>query len=759
MNTKDNLKKTSIIIVTIFWVNLGCIQLISATEAHAETLRPTLFVDYAGKSNSAENAYDDDNETSYADILTNTDAFPSIVFHTWETPSGTYDSIMLYITRSSEGNGDDKWGIKYSTDAGNTWSTLEAMSPYYTIPKGSVSTPLDPSQDLSKLQVRIDTDKKKKADNGLLQIYDIRTEGVLQQVSTPSIEQSAYRFFENSASVDFYARDNTTSGVDEANAIAIDDTYMYVVGFEPGKWRIEKRRLDTGLLEESFGEDGNGAAYSEVTGEAKTIAVDDMYMYIAGDDYSAGNYNWRIEKRLLADGSLDENFGSNGVIIRSPSNENESSRAIVIDDNYMYIAGSDRANGQTDAQWRIEKRNLSDGTLIDAITENPSTDDDIPYAIAIDDSYMYVSGYDRIPGSSNKPGKGNGRKTVSNAQWRIEKRSLADLSLVLSVTENPTDDTDVAKAVAIDGEHLYVVGSQELGFFDTAWRIEKRYLDNLSLCSDFGNNGVIVEDFGYDDQPESIAIDANNMYIAGFSADIGGGGDTAWHIEKRSLINGSLEYEIMNDLNRDNNDRAYAIAIDAGFMYVAGYINPWLADWRVSKRELSDGSLDILELISPTELQNTSVNMADGGQFRLRMLLHIGDNPLARSAQQFKLQYGVSDSPGECGSCSYHDVTDNTTIAFNDNPIASDGTALTLLGSAEDPSHFGHTIYNQTYEEFNNFTNSESEINTGEDGMWDFSLSVVGALVEDIYCLRIVKNDGTLLDSYNVYPEVTVVAP
>ena len=230
---------------------------------------------------------------------------------------------------------------------------------------------------------------------------------------------------------------------------------------------------------------------------------------------------------------------------------------------------------------------------------NPSVDNDNPYGIATDcgnSGSIYIVGNDRFPGSSQKPGKGN--KGESNAQLRIEKRACSDLSLQDTATDNPTDNFDTYKGIAIDSDYLYLIGSSEIGFFDTEWIIEKRELSGLSLVGD-----RITEDFGYDDQPEGIVVDADYMYIAGYIAPLGGGGDTAWQIEKRSLSDWSDCYTITHDINGLNNDRAYAIDIDEDNVYVAGYYNPGLPEWIIENRSKRDLTLGWMSPVTPPPLR------------------------------------------------------------------------------------------------------------------------------------------------------------
>jgi hypothetical protein len=497
-------------------------------------------------------------------------------------------------------------------------------------------------------------------------------------------------------------------------------------------------------------------------GEVKAIAIDDTGTYgiFVGNDYREGNYSWRIEKRRLDDLELDEDFEDGGVVISNPSDYHDSPHDIVIAGSYFYTVGEDRSHGELDAQWRIEKRNLSDGALVAEATVNPSPYNDVPFAIATDGVHAYVVGYDRntTPASASKPGKA--KKITPDEQWRIEKRLLSNLSLAASVVNiDPTPGkSDVANDIAIDATYMYVIGyeSEESSYFDPMWRIEKRFLSNLGLVPLFGVDGVISGDNyapGRDDQPTAIAIDDASpckMYIVGYSGEPENGAQ--WRYEIRECDTGDPYGILVNDINTYYNDRAYAVAIDNTYVYAAGYYNPGVPDLRIAKRN----RLDLLPSFQqPLYPVNSPIPIGVGEAFRLRILLDVGNGPLLQDGQQFRLQYAPSCS-------GYVDVTDITPIAFRDNPTPLGGTAL--IGSSEDPVHGGHDTFNQTYEDYKeddvgsriySFTNSVSTIWDGKDGMWDFSLQALsGASVT--YCIRVVKDDGTSLTDYLEYPQVTI---
>ncbi len=171
--------------------------------------------------------------------------------------------------------------------------------------------------------------------------------------------------------------------------------------------------------------------------------------------------------------------------------------------------------------------------------------------------------------------------------------------------------------------------------------------------------------------------------------------------------------------------------------------------------ENDDGTTVTTEL----EAENTATTLSSAGQaFKLRTLLHIGVSDLGIGGENFKLQYAVKS--GTCDTSftgeTYFDVTAITPIAYNNNATPSDGDNLTENATL-DPDHLGHTVVPQTYEELNNFT-TVSSVPAGQDGLWGFALIDNSAPANTSYCLRIVKSDDSLLDTYTVVPEITTDA-
>ena len=225
--------------------------------------------------------------------------------------------------------------------------------------------------------------------------------------------------------------ENPSSGNDIANSVAVDGSGVYVTGYDssPGnlQWRIEKRGLSTGSLIGAFGSSGI-IQENPTSGDdwAYSVAVDGSGLYLAGYD-SAGNYEWRIEKRGLTTGSLIGTFGSGGVVREDVSSGDDEATGVAVDGSGVYVVGYDSSPSVSDQQWRIEKRSLTDGSVIWTQTENPGGGDDEANAVAVaHGSGVYVVGADESQG----PG---------DAEWRVEKRNPGSLnSYKLWVTVEPT---------------------------------------------------------------------------------------------------------------------------------------------------------------------------------------------------------------------------------------------------------------------------------------------------------------------------------
>jgi len=248
---------------------------------------------------------------------------------------------------------------------------------------------------------------------------------------------------------------NPSSSVDETTDVAVDGSGIYIVGLDSylhygnSRWRIEKRSLADGSV--SWTKTSNPSADDDT---AYSVAVDGSGVYIVGYDDYPGNNRWRIEKRSLTDGSVIWTQASN------PSANMDRASDVAVDGTGVYIVGYDYYLGN--GRWRIEKRSLTDGSVIWTQASNPSAGSDMTTGVAVDGSGVYIVGYDYYLGDSNP-------------RWRIEKRSLMYGTNIWNKTSNPSAFYDWASGVAVDSSGVYTVGSDDyLGIYNHRWRMEKR---------------------------------------------------------------------------------------------------------------------------------------------------------------------------------------------------------------------------------------------------------------------------------------------
>ncbi|HEY5921553.1 MAG TPA: hypothetical protein VIV11_07775 [Kofleriaceae bacterium] len=333
--------------------------------------------------------------------------------------------------------------------------------------------------------------------------------------------------------------ENVGTADDAVGPAALVAGSLYLVGAESVMvpdfaWRIEKRSAATGALDPSFGVGGavthNPSGMVDV---ALFAVVDTQHIYVVGFDSAAGpsDQAWRIEKRRLSDGGLDEGFGTGGLIVNNPSAGRDMVSAVAIHDGFLYIVGNDAVPG--DDQWRIEKRSVIDGGLVTGfgtdgvVTVNPSPGPERVQAIAIAPPHMYITGLEGV--------------AFGDFALRIEKRLLSDGSLVPSfgsagtVTTNPSPSVDRFRDIALDDNALYVTGfDYSAGGVDAQWRIEKRSLSDGALVSGFGTGGVVTENFGDGDEwAFQILVDSSSVYVFG-DYPVAAPDDYGWHLQRRA---------------------------------------------------------------------------------------------------------------------------------------------------------------------------------------------------------------------------------
>ena len=348
-----------------------------------------------------------------------------------------------------------------------------------------------------------------------------------------------------------------------AESVAVDASGLYAVGSDNNtvgkwEWRVEKRSLTTGALIWAQSEH-----ISNGDDSARAVAVDGTGIYVAGYDYKPSTYEWRVEKRSLTTGVIL------WAVSEHISSTSDSAYGVAVDASGVYVAGYDHNGAGSRAEWRVEKRSLTTGTLIWAQSEHISSGDDYADGVGVDASGVYVAGTDYSSGYN---------------EWRVEKRSLTTGTLIWAQSEQISSTHDYAYNVAIDGSGVYVVGYDHNGAGSTAeWRVEKRSLTTGTLI--WAQSEHISSDYDY---PYDIAVDASGVYVVGRDYVPG---NYEWRVEKRNLTTGAILWAQSEDISTAT-DLAFGVAVDASGVYVVGYDRNGVGnqyEWRIERRSKPNG--------------------------------------------------------------------------------------------------------------------------------------------------------------------------
>ncbi|MHC5081748.1 MAG: hypothetical protein ACYTHN_22320 [Planctomycetota bacterium] len=337
-----------------------------------------------------------------------------------------------------------------------------------------------------------------------------------------------------------YDPSGTGSGLHAAQGIATDGTYMYLVGTDGtnDEWNIQKRDLHNGSLVSAFDTDGIVTTNPSIgTDEDLSIAIDSTHMIVAGSqEISANNDAFRIEKRDLTTGALDTGFGTNGVVTTAGLGT-VIGGDVAIDGTSFFLAGAHEVTpGGGDLQVRLEKRSLSDGSLVTAF--------------------------------------GTGGVLTSNFNSNI----------------------DVAFRVLVTGTSIVVVGIRDINMTATsngAAMIEKRDASTGALDTGFGTGGVVTSDTSTgNDFGLSVASDGTDLYVFILTETAQGSGTYTWRTEKRALADGSLSTSVTSASGANSYMWGSDLLVQGTSLYACRH--EFAADprWRVEKRALSDLSLD-----------------------------------------------------------------------------------------------------------------------------------------------------------------------
>jgi len=357
------------------------------------------------------------------------------------------------------------------------------------------------------------------------------------------------------------------SKLDRANAMTSDSLgNIYVTGFSTKAGTggdCLTIKYDDSLYEQWVARYAGGG---NSTDNGIAIAVDDSGVYVLA--YSRQSENDHSEATDYVTIKYDSNLDQQWVA-RYEYGEQDIPSAIAVDSTRVYVTGySDTDPGPTvtNLDYATVAYDKSTGVPLWTARYDGGNGDDVAWDIAVDDSGVYVTGYSY--------GEGTG---IDYATIGYDKSTGTPLWTTVHGSEGaaryngPGGGRDRATSIAVDSSGVYVTGYSYGGTSQD---------DFATIAYDKSNGnllwgGAVRYDGGYDDVAWDIAVDDSGVYVTGYSdgggtgfdyATIGydkSGGDLLW--ETDSNPEGATRYD-----GGSGNDFANAIAVDPSGVYVTG---------------------------------------------------------------------------------------------------------------------------------------------------------------------------------------------
>jgi len=326
-------------------------------------------------------------------------------------------------------------------------------------------------------------------------------------------------------------------------------------------------------------------AYQEIDGKKVNVKV--KYKLLSKNSYKFKVGDYDRTKTLIIDPLLASTFLG--------GSDNDEAKAIVLDTDSVYIAGTtwstdyptttgsydEGHNGDADAYISKLDKNL---TTLQASTFIGGSDFDEANAIALDTDSVYIAGgtdstdYPTTTGSYDNSYNNFGDAYIS----KLDK----NLTILQASTFIGGSDLDRANAIALDTDSVYIAGwTWSIDYPTTTGSYDEDYNGSTdAYISKLNKNLTTLQASTFiggsnQDEAYAIALDADSVYIAGGTRSINYPTTTGSYDED---YNGTRDVYI-SKLNKNltilqastfiggsDFDRALTIALDTDSVYIAG---------------------------------------------------------------------------------------------------------------------------------------------------------------------------------------------
>ena len=297
-----------------------------------------------------------------------------------------------------------------------------------------------------------------------------------------------------------------------------------------------------GSLDDSFGSGGLVTTYFTGFEQALDMAIqDDGKILLAGMTHETGNYKDFAIARYNTDGSLDNSFGTGGKILTDFSGYHDEAAGIAVQPDGKIIAVGSAGDGNTDGYDFALVRYNTDGSFDGSFGTGGKVITD------------FFGNFDKANSVAIQPdGKivlGGSAVTAYGDDFALARYNTnGDLDASFGIDGKVTssfinDYTDKGNSVALqeDGKIIFAGFAENSGAVTDFGLV--RYNTDGSNDFSFGLFGVVMTDFGGSgDQCYSVAIQADNkILLAGFAGE--GASDDSFGVAR--YISG-LETGILN---------------------------------------------------------------------------------------------------------------------------------------------------------------------------------------------------------------------
>ena len=338
--------------------------------------------------------------------------------------------------------------------------------------------------------------------------------------------------------------------------------------------------LEDGSLDAGFSGDGLlRLNYPGSSDNLNDLVVQDDGKIVFVGETSGDDYQDIIVARLNEDGSFDNTFSNDGMLVID-INDDDYGRAVAIqDDGKIVIAGSCVSDGEIDL---IMCRLNPDGTFDNTFAGNGKLIYDLNWGsydymndVALYGGNIFVSGY-CWEGSNNRGNKGVAVVKIDDEGQVVS--SFGDNGLAFIELDVFDIEMGFGSKMAINSNGIYVAARYEPDNVKTDMAVVN-ILHNGYPNSDFGNQGIVIVEmvvnsaaYGIALQPDGKILTAGKMY-ADYS--------TTNSFVARFLTNGELDadfgeyYGVASvDISPGKPDAFYDLCLQEDHKIVAcGYAN------------------------------------------------------------------------------------------------------------------------------------------------------------------------------------------